>query len=160
MPRRRGVQRHRETEEERRLAEQRAKRDAARELGAFLMEAEDYRLGLIEQFGVTALRSQLAENATAYQKECERMQREHVRRTMADALKLAQAHPAPSFRIVLYTEERRWSWSSGRTVLGDPCMSGDTSTSVARRRKRALADLGNLGVPVEYVNPNAEGGGD
>jgi hypothetical protein len=41
MPRRRGVQRHRETEEERQLAEQRAKREAARELGAFLMEADE-----------------------------------------------------------------------------------------------------------------------
>jgi hypothetical protein len=154
------VQRYRETEEERRLAEQRAKREAARELGAFLMEADEYRLGLIEQFGVTALRGQLAENATAYRKECERMQREHIRRTMADALKLAQAHPAPSFRIVLYTEERGWRWSGGCTVLGDPCMNREyASTSFAMRRKRALADLGKLGVPVEYVNPNAEGDG-
>jgi len=155
MPRRRGVQRYRETEEERRLAEQRAKWEAARELGAFLMEADEYRLDLIEQFGVTALRALLAENATAYRKECERVQREHTRRTMADALKLAQAHPAPSFRIVLYTEERGWRWSGGCTVLGDSCMNTEYATSFATRRKRALADLTKLGVPVEYVNPNS-----
>ncbi|MFL5386503.1 MAG: hypothetical protein ACJ8GN_28635 [Longimicrobiaceae bacterium] len=151
------MQRHRATEEERQLAEQRAKREAARELGAFLMDADEYRLGLIEQFGVTALRGQLAENATAYRKECERMQREHVRRTMADALKLAQAHPAPSFRIALYTEERQWRWSGGCTVLGDdPCMNGEYGRPYGTRHKRALAQLAKLGMAeVDYVNPNA-----
>jgi hypothetical protein len=59
---------------------------------------------------------------------------------------------------VLYTEERKWRWSGGSNVLGDPCMNREyASTSFATQRKRALADLAKLGVPVEYVNPNAEG---
>ena len=127
--RRRGSWQQREREFQREVAEQRARAAYEREraeYGAFIMEADEHRLALIEQFGATAVRVQLAENATAYRTEVQRMQREHARRTMADALALARAHPSPSFRIALYRENRR-----------------------------AVSDLAKLGIPVEYVNPNA-----
>ena len=144
MSRKRERRRWGQTEGERARAAQKAACEVARERGAFIMEADEHRLALIERFGVTALRAQLAENASAYRKEVQGMQREHARRTMADALVLARERPSPSFRIVFYAEPRR-DWF-GRA---------DTPADV--RRRRAHADLAKLGLPVEYVNPNEAG---
>lgn len=101
-----------------------------REFGAFIMEADEHRLDLIERFGVKALRNQLAENREAYRRETKRWQEHHARQTMRDALALARKAPVPaSCCIVLYKEHRR-----------------------------ALAELAKLGIPVKYVDPNASAG--
>ena len=145
---------------ERQVAEQRAeraKREAIRERGAFIIEADEYTLALIEQFGVTALRGQLAENDAAYRQEMRRWQQQHVRETLAEALKAARKRPAPSFRIVLYTEERQ-GWEA-RRVTYEPCLPGERVRPTSVRRRRALADLAKLGLAVEYVNPNESGDG-
>jgi hypothetical protein len=102
-----------------------------REFGAFIMEADEHRLALIERFGVKALRNQLAENRDAYRRETRRWQHQQARQTMQEALRLAARRPPPpSLRIVLYAPHRR-----------------------------AVADLGKLGIPVEYATPNASGDG-
>jgi hypothetical protein len=38
-------------------------------------------------------------------------------------------------------------------------MNGEYGPGFGTRHKRALAELVKLGIPVEYVNPNAEGDG-
>lgn len=143
---RRQREREKQREFERRVAEQRAERarlDALRERGAFIMEADEYTLSLIEQFGVTALWFQRRENEEAYRMEVRRWQQQHVRRTFADALALAAKQTSPSFRIVLYNGEcEGWRTEEYRR-------------EVAARRKRALADLAKLGIS----GPNASGDG-
>jgi hypothetical protein len=59
----------------------------------------------------------------------QRAQREHARRTLADALKIAFAHPSPSFRIALYS---------------GPCDRWRRD-EVYAWRKRAASDLAKLG---------------
>jgi hypothetical protein len=158
MSRRRGVQRQQREWDEQVAREraERARRDGLREFGALLMSADEHTLALIEQFGMTALRAQWAENAKAYQQEVERMQRTRIRRAFADALALAQESAPVSARFVLYTESRRW-WSP-TNVLGQPCMSGHHDRPEVAR-ERARAELAKLGIDVEYANPNAAGEG-
>jgi hypothetical protein len=157
VSRRRVSWQQRDREFQREVAEQRARRAylAEREaFGAFIMEADEHRLALIEQFGATAVRGQLAENREAYRKETERWQQQQARETFALALRCAQKRPAVRGRVVLYSEERGWRWSGGRTPLGDPCMNREYGPAFGTRHKRAIAELAKLGIPVEYVNPN------
>jgi hypothetical protein len=95
VTRRRGVQRRRwgQTEEDRQRAAERARREARLAAEAFLLGADAYTFYLIERFGIPAVRRQLAENVDAHRAEMQRAQREHARRTMADALKIARKHP-------------------------------------------------------------------
>jgi hypothetical protein len=140
----------------RQVDQERARKAVLREweeYGAFVMDADQYILALIEQFGATAVRGQRSENEAAYRKDVVRMQREHARSTLADALKAAQRHAGDASRFVLYSEERK-PWNR-RSMLGDPCMAGEYGVPFAARRKRALADLAKLGISPECVNPNA-----
>jgi hypothetical protein len=122
-----------QTEEDRERAAERARREARLAAETFLLEADAFTFALIERFGIPAVRRQLAENVEAYRAECERARREHARRTMADALKVAAAHPSPSFRIMLHSGEcERWRTAEYRS-------------DVAARRKRAGSDLAKLG---------------
>jgi|GEM_PF-2950238 len=160
MKRRRVSQQQRDREFQRQVAEQKARREFEEEraaFGAFIMEADEHRLALIERFGVTALRGQLAENREAYRKETREWQRRHVRETLALALKCAQKGPAPSCRVVLYSEERQ-GWEAKRARY-EKCLPGERVRPANRRRKQALAELAKLGIAVEYVNPNAAGDG-
>ena len=137
MKRRRERRRWGQTEEDRERAAERARREARLAAEQFLLEADTYTFALIERFGIPAVRRQLAENVDAYRAEMQRVQREHARRTMADALKVAAAHPSPSFRIVLHSGEcERWRTDEYRQ-------------DVAAWRKRAVSDLAKLGIPVE-----------
>lgn len=91
----RGRERRRwgQTKEDRERAAERDRREARLAAEQFLLGADAYTLALIEQFGIPAVRRQLAENVEAYRAEVEKMQQEHARRTMADALKIARKHP-------------------------------------------------------------------
>jgi hypothetical protein len=76
--------------------EQHARRqveESMREFGAFIMEADEDLLALIERFGVKAVRGQFAENRETYRRETKSWQQGHARQTMRDALKVAQKHP-------------------------------------------------------------------
>lgn len=156
MSRRPSVQR-RQREWEQCVAEQnaaRAKREAIAELGAFIMDADEHTLGLVEQFGVTALRAQWSENAQSSRAEAQ----DRIRGLMAATLKIVAEDRAHSARFVLYTEERR-RWASDRTPLGDPGMSIEyTTRSAAVRRRQSERELAKLGIRPEYVNPNEAAG--
>jgi len=115
-----------QTEEDRERALQRAREEARRAAEAFLLGADTYTFGLIERFGIPAVRQQLAANEEAYRAEGQRKEREHVRRTFADALRLARRDDAPAFRIVLYLD------------------------ADAKRRVRAERDLAALGILADY----------
>lgn len=152
MSRRPSVQRQ-QREWEQRVAEQkaeRARREAIAELGRFSIDADEHRLALIEQFGVSALRTQWEENRKAGAAGAQ----EHTRRGMADTLALAAKSNGHSARFVLYSEPRRYG---GRTVLGDAGMGIEyTPRSPAVRRRQAERELRKLGIQVEYVNPNEQ----
>jgi hypothetical protein len=158
--RRIGVQEQRRIDQrlEYEAAQRRAREEERRAAEAFLLGADDYTFALIERFGIPAVRRQLALNAEARIEEGERVAREHVRRTFADALALAAKHPSPSFRVVLYTEERD-AWRR-HSPLGDRCeprVYNQRSPEV--RRRQAERELRKLGVAVEYVDPNKCGDG-
>lgn len=122
-----------------------------------MLGADAYTVALIERFGIPAVRGQLAANVEDYRADVVRMQREHTRRMMADALALAKA-PAPSFRVALYSEEQQ-GWEAHRARY-EQCLPGERVRPADKRRKQALAELAKLGMAVEYVNPNAAGDGD
>jgi hypothetical protein len=93
---RRARERAEDAERARAEVEQSARRqieESWREYGAFIMEADEHLLDLIERFGVKALRNQLGENRDEYRRETKRWQQQHARHTMADALKVARDHP-------------------------------------------------------------------